>query len=424
LSFSAKNNLFLTVAVIVIAIGITMGTGSLYRFVYNYNLIMTFTLFIMTTVIFYQYFLPISSNIGINATAMNHKFSISGIILISFMLFLPLLSDIINQVPSYEIVYFYIAMLMLSFLLGKEIRENILNTYLLIIIILSILSIITLLIAIFTNYLEHLPHIQINKPFLTNFYYVSSINPSSIWFRNQSIFWEPGAFGFHLIFATLLAYKNGNKFHIATLILAGITTFSTTVFIFLILLGIYHISFGEKRLKMFIILFSIVTSITIIFIMTIDDKLIPKLFMQTLVGKFLPSSINYKSLVSRNLFTLEAIKMFLDNLFIGAGHYATSVKLEVVKSGATVNTSGLVGLLAEFGLFGVFCIFLYMRYFWRFGLIAIPITLIWLNGEFLQYSPLAIFILAHSAEEFADIALPSYSQSITKKNIGFSNTFR
>jgi len=400
-----------------------MGTGSQYRFIYNYNLIMACTFFIMAAVIFYQYFLPISSNNSINATAINHKLSISGIILISFMLFLPLLSDIINQVPSYEIVYFYIAMLLLSFFLGKEIRGNILNSYLVIIVILSVISILTLFLAIFTEYLEYLPHIQINKPFVTNFYFVSSINPSSVWIRNQSIFWEPGAFGFHLIFATVLAYKNRNKFFIFSLIITCITTFSTTVFIFLILLGMYHIFFGEKRLKMLIILFSIVTLAIVILVVIIGDKLLPQLFIQTLVGKFLPNSRNYISFVGRNLFTVEAFKMFIDNLIIGAGHYATAVKLEVVKSGATVNTSGLAGLLAELGLFGIFCIFLYIRYFWKFSLIAIPITLIWLNGEFLQYSPLALFILAHSADEFADIALPSYSQSITKKNIGFPNTF-
>ena len=106
--------------------------------------------------------------------------------------------------------------------------------------------------------------------------------------------------------------------------------------------------------------------------------------------------------------------MFLDNFFIGAGHYATAEKLEVVKSGHTVNTSGLLGLLAEFGLFGVFSIFLYTRYFWYFSLIAIPITMIWLNGEFLQYSPLALLILVHSADEFSHNLFPQSGNPIIK----------
>jgi hypothetical protein len=145
-----------------------------------------------------------------------------------------------------------------------------------------------------------------------------------------------------------------------------------------------------------------------------DNYLIPTLIAQSLIGKFLPTSMNYVSYVSRTLFSLEAFKMFLDNFFIGAGHYATAVKLEVVKSGATVNTSGLAGLLAELGLFGVFCIFLYIRYFWKFGLVAIPIALIWLNGEFLQYSPLALFILADSADDFANKIFPQKVNLVAK----------
>ena len=413
MSFSVNKNLFLSLAAIAIAIGITIGTGSLYRFVYSYNLIMAFTLFIMAMVIFYQYFIPISINTSIDVTATNRNISIPGIILISFMIFTPLFSDIINNVPSLEIVFFYIAMLLLSFLLERKFREKILNAYLIIIVVLSIISMLMILLATFTEYLTYFPQIRSTSHFATNFYFISSINAGLGWIRNQSIFWEPGAFGFHLIFAMLLAYKSNNKIIVAILILACISTFSTTVFLFIVLLSIYHIFFGENRLKYFIVILSIITLSFIVSIIIKDDLLIPNLIIQSLIGKFLPTSINYVSFVSRSLFSVEAFKMFLDNLFIGAGHYATAVKLEVVKSGATVNTSGLAGLLAELGLFGVFCIFLYTRYFWKFGLVAIPVTLIWLNGEFLQYSPLAIFILADSVDDFAHKLFPQKVNIIT-----------
>ena len=147
-----------------------------------------------------------------------------------------------------------------------------------------------------------------------------------------------------------------------------------------------------------------------------DSLLIPQLIVKALIEKFSPTSSSYNSFTSRTLYTFEALKMFLDNVIFGAGHYATHVTLDVVKTGATVNTSGLAGLLAELGLFGVFCVFLYTRYFLRFSIIAIPITLLWLNGVFLQYSPLALFILADSAEEFAQELFPLKLKSRTKQD--------
>ncbi len=414
MSFSVNKNWFLSITAIVIALGIILGTGSLYRFIYNYNLIMTFTMFIMAIVIFYQYFVPISTNTNSGITLKNSHISMPGIILISFMLIIPLFSDIINGVPSLEIIYFYIAMLLLSFLLEHKFREQILKAYLFIIVALSLISMVMIFLAIYTEYLTYFPKIRSSTHFATDFYFISSINAGVGWIRNQSIFWEPGAFGFHLIFATLLAYKYANKLMIVILILACISTFSTTVFIFLVFLSTYHLLFGENRLKSFIVIFSIITLSLVVIMIVKDNYLIPTLIAQSLIGKFLPTSMNYVSYVSRTLFSLEAFKMFLDNFFIGAGHYATAVKLEVVKSGAAVNTSGLAGLLAELGLFGGFCIFLYIRYFWKFGLVAIPIALIWLNGEFLQYSPLALFILADSADDFANKIFPQKVNLVAK----------
>ena len=416
MSFNIKNNWFITLSAFAIALGIILGTGSFYRYVYNYNLIMTVTLFIMVIVVIFQYFIPILTNVTSDTIAANHAISIAGIILLSFMLFIPLFSAILNNIVSYEIIFFYLAILILSFLLEREFRKKILNAYLIIIVTLSVLSILLVFLAIFTDYLTFLPHIRITAPFVADFYFVSSINPFSILSRNQSIFFEPGAFGFHLIFATLLAYKSKNKLFITIIILGCITTFSTTVYIFLILLGIYHIFLGEKRLKMFIIIFSTLTLLFIISIVIMDSLLIPQLIEYVLIEKFSPTSSSYKSFVSRTLFSVEALKMFRDNVIFGAGHYATHQTLDVVKTKATVTTSGLAGLLAELGLFGVFCVFLYTRYFLRFSIIAIPVTLVWLNGEFFQYTPLALFILADSAEEFAQKLFPFKRKSFIKQD--------
>ena len=119
----------MSLAAILIALGITVGTGSLYRFIYNYNLIMAATLFIMLAVIIFQQFIPIISDESNLINTFNKKFSISGIILISFMIFFPIFSDIINLSFAYEIIYFYIAMVLLSFLLDYNFREKILQIY-------------------------------------------------------------------------------------------------------------------------------------------------------------------------------------------------------------------------------------------------------------------------------------------------------
>jgi len=386
-----------------------MGTGSLYRYAYSYNMIMAATSFFMLIIVLYQQFIPISTNGTELAGNSEGSFSLPTIIILSAMIFFPIFSDIVNMIDSYEIIYFHIAMISLSLLLERSFRRKILDFYLIIIVILSILSIIMLLLGIFTEYPEFFPHIYVTAPLKADFYFIFSNNSTSFWTRNQSIFWEPGAFGFHLIFATLLAYKNKNKLFILILIITAITTFSTTVLIFLVLLGIYHIFFGEDRIKMFIIISSILTiSLIAIFLFT-GDLFIPKLIFTALFDKFIPTGTGYSSYVVRTLYSVEAFKMFLDNFLIGVGHYSTATRLEVVVSRATMNTSGLAGLLAELGLFGIFCIFLYIRYFWKFSLVAIPITLIWLNGEFLAYSPLALFVLAHSADEFAFNIFPHSS---------------
>ena len=98
MSFKIKDNFLMSIAAIIIAVGITMGTGSLYRFAYSYNMIMAATLFIMFAVILYQQFIPIISNDSNLTDTLDQTFSIPVIIIISFMIFFPLFSDIINLI--------------------------------------------------------------------------------------------------------------------------------------------------------------------------------------------------------------------------------------------------------------------------------------------------------------------------------------
>lgn len=409
--FNAKNNLLLSFSAVFITIGFIMGTGSLYRYAFSYNIIMAVTLIMMFSIVIYQQFLPIHSSDTKNLTFLNQKYSLQGLILISFMIAIPLLSDIINIVPSFQIAIFYVSTLSISFFLNQDFRKKILDIYLIIIVVLSVISIIFLYLHLFTDLLSQLPSKTIDTRGTHDFYYIFSIVKPSIWIRNQSIFFEPGAFGFHIILAMLIAYKKKNNLAIFILLITSITTFSTTVLIFLFLLSMYHFLYSKHKILVLVTLLSII-SVGIVTLLSTGNKLILDLFYDALFDKFSPSTENYKSFLTRFIFTAEAFKMFIDHVILGAGHYATAERLEVVTSGLTVNTSGLAGLLAELGLFGVFCIFLYIRLFKHFMLLAIPITLIWLNGEFLQYSPLAIFLLAHSADEVSSRIFPIKPSSI------------
>jgi hypothetical protein len=94
--------------------------------------------------------------------------------------------------------------------------------------------------------------------------------------------------------------------------------------------------------------------------------------------------------------------LFLDNIILGAGHYATDVELKNIGS----ETSALAALLAEFGMFGVFCILLYVRFFKHFKILAFPIALIWLNGELMTYTAISLFILTHMVDEIGGKLFP------------------
>ena len=401
MSFEKDNNALINSALLFIAIGLTIATGSLYRFIYSYNLIMLVTMIMMVAVVSYQILLPsYRTNNSILSYNVN-KINYSGLMLILFMLFFVLLSDVVNKIKSMEIVIFYSAMLLVTILIDESYRKRIFNIYLNIIVVLSVISIIFLILAIFTDFLSSLPAVRSTTHFITDFYYVASVNPNLIWLRNQSIFWEPGAFGYHLMIAILFAFQLKKKKHLAILVATAITTLSTSVFIFLFMVFLYLLFFSKKRILVLTAVGSFILVAYFIIVRVLDNKLLIDLIAGAIFEKFNPTSDQFISFAGRSMFTIEAFNMFLDNLFIGAGHYASSVKLEVVQKGYTTATSGLAGLLAEFGLYGVICILIYIRFFRYFKIFAVPIALIWLNGEFLQYSPMSLFILADSANGIA-----------------------
>ena len=120
------------------------------------------------------------------------------------------------------------------------------------------------------------------------------------------------------------------------------------------------------------------------------------------IDKFNPAFKGlYASTSGRMSYSLAAFEMFLNNIIIGSGHYSTHYLLDFsIMKGSATTTSSLFAYPAELGLFGVFCVFLYIRFFYVFKLFSIPIVCLWLNGEFMPYNILMLFILIHQGEMF------------------------
>jgi len=402
LSFKVNDNLFLTILLYFIAFGLLIGSGSLFRFAYSYNMIMFITILLMIGIVFYRFFIPVINPNGKNLNN-DELINYSGLILIMFFIFFPIMIDVINQVKSYEIIYFHTAMMMIPFLMGAKLRGRILSYYLTLMVILSFISFVYFFTDKFFELPSFLPYwgIKISQ----HFYYVWS-KQVNVWLftRNQSIFWEPGAFGYHLIISTLLAYKIKNRLFLTILIIACLTTMSTTVYIFLYLLVIYQLFYGNNKIRFIGIMSSSLIIILIIIWLFFKNFEIPLLLINIITDKILSTGGAYGSMAERTLFTTEAIKLFFDNIFLGAGHYSTDTLLKHIDAS---QTSGLAGLLGELGIFGVFCILLYVRFFKHFKILALPIVLIWLNGEFMQYAPISLFILTHMVDDIGQNLFPA-----------------
>jgi len=414
MNFEINNNVVINSMLAFVAFGILIASGSLYRYAFNYNILMAVVILMIGLILFYQFFLPRDHSLT-DTSIPNVNFNLSGLIMMLFFLFIPILIDIVNLVPSYEITYFHIVMLSLVLLLGKELREKIFKYYLHIIVGLSLISIVFFFIDIFFQIPSAIPSL-VTKNNTSLFYFVwSQPFVDTFFIRNQSIFWEPGAFGFHLTVAFILAYKYKIKsIYMVILTIAALTTLSTTVYAILSLLILYNLVYGRNKLNL-IILIGVLMSIFLVGIkIFLGNFNLLFTVTEAIIDKFDQRTAAYASLNERTIFFKESINLFWDNMILGAGHYSTHSKLPHVQS----QSSALAGLLAELGIIGVFCILLYVRFFKYFKIFSIPITLLWLNGEFMQYTALGLFILGHMIDEYAQKLFPdlTISKNYTKVN--------
>lgn len=128
------------------------------------------------------------------------------------------------------------------------------------------------------------------------------------YYRNQSIFWECGAFQAFLniaLFLELYVLKNKNKKHILIYILTILTTQSTTGYIILILLVVVKIiqmvKKNKKNLKFMVLLISCII------------PFIP-LFSSVIIQKFSYNSSSYFSFTRRYYDSIVDFKIIFDNI--------------------------------------------------------------------------------------------------------------
>ena len=146
MSFNVNTNIFIKIMLYFVAFGLLIGSGSLYRYAYSYNLIMFIVILFMSGIIFYNFFIP-TNKLSLKNSSINY----SGLMLLMFFIFIPIVSDLVNQVKSYEITYFHMFMMLITFLLGTSSREKILSYYLNLMIIFSAISLIYFSIELFSD---------------------------------------------------------------------------------------------------------------------------------------------------------------------------------------------------------------------------------------------------------------------------------
>ena len=226
--------------------------------------------------------------------------------------------------------------------------------------------------------------------------------PREAW-RNSGMFWEPGAFAGYLIISLLFAFSKNvqvNRKEILLLLIALITTFSTTGYIALILLAFAYIITTERistRKKLIFTPFLLI--IFTIFIYTAYnyfDFLGKKIEEQTIAA--IEQTDNYETTrLGTLLYDLDSIEAY--PLF-GASQVISTRGSHIDENLVGGQGNGLSSFAVRYGIIGL-GIFLYLSYLSfkkiyqnrKLAISATIVIMIILTGEqFLNY-PLIMILL-------------------------------
>ncbi|MEE9189647.1 MAG: hypothetical protein V3U16_02640, partial [Candidatus Neomarinimicrobiota bacterium] len=89
MNYLAYDNRFIYYSMVAVTLGIIAGTGSLYRFAYNYDIIMVATLIFMIGVAYYRYFVPLLNPDYHIRASLNISKYVPGFIMTLFLIAIP-----------------------------------------------------------------------------------------------------------------------------------------------------------------------------------------------------------------------------------------------------------------------------------------------------------------------------------------------
>jgi hypothetical protein len=211
--------------------------------------------------------------------------------------------------------------------------------------------------------------------------------------RNQSIFWEPGAFQLFVNLGLLANLKLQNKIYDRkniVFIVTVITTFSTTGYIVLAIILFDRIQFKHLYKNGVMILSTIVLLLLILTSPAVKDK-------------FDPNSQGYGSYLARVTHATYGYSMLMENLVIGFGYGENSIK--EIDSFAYNNYGygsggGSNHLLRFYGQFGIIIatIFLYQLYRYKSRIVDhyylhITIVTFWVTTEHFITTPIILALM-------------------------------
>lgn len=323
-----------------------------------------------------------------------------------FFIFMPFLSKIINlNINSSFINTFSSAAVYISLsFLSKENLFNLLDKFARII---FFLCIVTLIISPITliNYsilnifpIHYSPFDSDGYGYFNLLVYTERVSND---FRTQSIFWEPGAWAFNLMFAFYwLAVKRKEYKKIPYFIVGVLLATSTTGLVLLMLILLYLIfqreDVGIKKKMIIYLGLSIFVVIAVLFYLGSNTNInVGALLYNQTIGKITGSSeASALSFSDRSESTQRAFNIAFDNPFFGVGKLGADDSLFVTSSLSEIAYQlGLIYLLAY--------VFVFRRLFNNLGFILSFIFVIFLlNGEAISYYILCSLILIYGTKTF------------------------
>lgn len=229
-------------------------------------------------------------------------------------------------------------------------------------------------------------------------------------YRNQSIFWESGAFQAFLnlaIFIELYIFKKPSKKHLLIYFIALMLTKSTTGYIIFILLFLGILPRLKKSNSKFIKLAIACSPLLLV--------IFGSLFYSVIIQKFSPNSMSYASFVRRFNDTLIDIKILFGNVrnfFLGVSeenyiHVFTHLlnRTEIGNYFQAVSSNSITAFAAQYGMIAVLPIYyLYKNGIFSFKKRIISIIFCLMIGcclatENLMMTPVFLAVMLQLQEE-------------------------